>query len=58
MGPRARVHDASEDLDESTIAIDFLSASRQDLLDSEIQFLRRLYQVSTCDHKIIYQEII
>ena len=48
--PRARVHDASDNIGEFTIAIDFLSASRQDLLDSQIEFLWRLDQVPTCDH--------
>ena len=39
MGSRARVHDASENLGESTIAINFLRTSRQDFLDSQIQLL-------------------
>ena len=39
MGPRARIHDASENLGESTIAINFLRTSRQDLLGSQIQLL-------------------
>ena len=34
LGSRVRVRDASENLGESTIAITFLSASRQDLLNS------------------------
>ena len=52
VGPRALVNNVSESLDEPTIKINFLSASRQDLLDSQIHFLWRLDQVPTCDHNI------
>ena len=52
VGPRALVNNASESLREPTIKINFLSASRQDLLDSQIHFLWRLNQVPTCDHNI------
>ena len=52
VGPTALVNNASESLGELTININFLSASRQDLLDSQIHFLWRLYQVLTCDHNI------
>ena len=52
VGPRALVNNVSESLGEPTIKINFLSASRQDLLDSQIHFLWRLDQVPTCDHNI------
>ena len=52
VGPRALVNNVSESLGEPTIKINFLCASRQDLLDSQIQFLWRLNQVPTCDHNI------
>ena len=52
VGLRAGVHDASENLEESAIAINFLSSSKQDLLDSQIQFLWHLDQVPTCNYNI------
>ena len=40
----------------STIAINFVSASRQSLLNSQIQSLWRLDQVPTCDHNVSLSE--